>query len=162
MSKRLNLRDFQQNLSARLQEEADSSRHISTLGVQIASEYWLVDMVDISEVLPAMKSTVLPMSKVWVIGMVNVRGNLYCVADIAAFLGKGRVSGEVQNRMLLIADQHRFNAALLVEKVLGLRDTTNWRFDAGQGCYFDEHGIVWRKLDVPGLLSQAEFLQIGV
>ncbi len=162
MSKRLNLRDFQQNLSNRLREEAASSRHITTLGVQVASEFWLVDMVDISEVLPVVKSTVLPMSKSWVVGMVNVRGNLYCVADIAAFLGKGRVSGEMHNRMLLVADQHQFNAALLVEKVLGLRDTERWHFDAGKGCYVDEQGVKWHKLDVSGLLGQAEFLQIGV
>ncbi len=161
MSKRLNLRDFQRNLSDRLQEEGQSTRQISTLGVQIASEHWLIDMADISEVLPVAKATTLPLCKNWVVGMVNVRGNLYCVADIAIFMGNGRISGELQNRMLLIADRYDFNAALLVERVFGLRDTEEWRYDIAQNCYFDKQNVTWHKLDVQGLLGQTEFLQIG-
>ena len=161
MSKRLNLRDFQQNLSNRLQDKSRAENQISILGVQIAAQNWLVDMTDISEVLPLLKLTTLPLCKAWVKGMVNVRGNLYCVADVASFLGLGRVSGEIQNRLLLVAAQHDFNAALLVERVHGLRSIESWRHDAAQNCYFDEQNTMWRKLDVSGLLSQAEFLQIG-
>lgn len=162
MSKRLNLRDFQRNLSDRLQEEGQSTHQISTLGVQIASEHWLIDMADISEVLPVAKATPLPLCKNWVVGMVNVRGNLYCVADIALFMGNGRISGELQNRMLLISDRYEFNAGLLVERVFGLRDTDGWEYDAAQGCYFDKQNVTWHKLGVRGLLEQTEFLQIGV
>lgn len=108
-----------------------------------------------------LKVTSLPLCKNWVIGMVNVRGNLYCVADIAAFLNQGRASGEMQNRLLLLAEKYAFNAALLVDRVFGLRDTQSWRYDAVQNCYFDDQNITWRKLDVPNLLGQAEFLQIG-
>lgn len=162
MSKRLNLRDFQQNLSDRLQDESRKGHQISTLGVKIGSQHWLIEMADIAEVLSALKATFLPLCKDWVVGMVNVRGNLYCVADIAMFMNKGRASGEVQNRLLLLADRYEFNAALLVERVFGLRDTENWQYDAAQNCYFDEQNIIWHKLDIVGLLGQAEFLQIGV
>ncbi len=161
MSKRLNLRDFQQNLSNRLQDQSHASHQISTLGVQIAAQRWLIDMADISEVLPMLKATPLPLCKDWVVGMVNVRGNLYCVADISAFLNQGRVSGEIQNRLLILSERYAFNAALLVERVFGLRDVEGWRYDAAQNCYFDAQNITWHKLDVPSLLSQAEFLQIG-
>lgn len=161
MSKRLNLRDFQQSLSNRLQDKSHASHQISTLGVQIAAQRWLIEMADISEVLPMLKATSLPLCKDWVVGMVNVRGNLYCVADISAFLNQGRVSGEIQNRLLILSDRYAFNAALLVERVFGLRDVEDWRYDAAQNCYFDAQNITWHKLDVPNLLSQAEFLQIG-
>jgi hypothetical protein len=63
--------------------------------------------------------------------------------------------------LLLLSDRYAFNAALLVERVFGLRDIRAWRYDAVQNCYFDEQNVVWRKLDVSGLLGQAEFLQIG-
>lgn len=118
-------------------------------------------MANISEVLPVEKTTPLPLCKSWVVGMVNVRGNLYCVADVAAFMGKGRVSGELQNRMLLISERYDFNSALLVERVFGLRDTEGWRYDSAQGCYFDKQNVTWYKLNVPSLLEQTEFLQIG-
>jgi len=50
MSKRLNLREFQQNLIDRLQMTDSSESRVSTLGVQIAGRNWLVDMADIGEV----------------------------------------------------------------------------------------------------------------
>lgn len=162
MSKRLNLRDFQQKLSERLREESTTAHHLSTLGVQVGTEHWLVDMADIIEVLPMIKPTHLPLCKPWVVGMVNVRGNLYCVADMGMFFAQRRSSGETQNRILLVAEKYQFNAALLVERVFGLRDIEYWRYDPLQGCYFDENNVMWRKLDVPGLLEQSDFLQIGV
>jgi hypothetical protein len=54
--------------------------------------------------------------------------------------------------------------ALLVDRVLGSRDAGRWLQSEvdGQIEYHDEQGTSWHKLDVSGLLEQAEFLQIGV
>jgi len=172
MSKRLNLREFQQNLIDRLQATDMSVDRVFTLGVQIDGRNWLVDMVDISEVLPLPQLTSVPFTKPWFRGVANVRGNVYGVIDMAAYehsgaplrLGSGRASGEANNRVLLVAERYAFNAALLVDRVLGLRDPRRWRQSEADGQieYHDEHGTPWHKLDVPGLLEQAEFLQIGV
>jgi twitching motility protein PilI len=164
MSKRLNLREFQQNLIDRIQAKDMSAERVSTLGVQIAGRNWLIEMVDIGEVLTLPQLTRIPFAKPWFRGVANVRGNLYCVADMAAYAHSGVASGEIDNRILLVAQRHDFNAALLVDRVLGLRDTRGWRQSevAGQTEYHDEQGTPWHKLDVPGLLEQAEFLQIGV
>jgi len=66
--------------------------------------------------------------------------------------------------VLLVAEKFAFNAALLVDRVLGLHDAKTWDQSEvdGQIEYRDEQGTSWRKLDVKGLLGQAEFLQIGV
>ena len=177
MSKRLNLREYQQNLIDQLQAENLSSARVSTLGVQIGGQNWLVDMVDVSEVLPVPALTAVPSTKQWFRGVANVRGNLYGVVDIAGFqqsradprsqigsgTGSGQASGNINNRILLVAGRFAFNVALLVDNVLGLRDTRNWHQSAafGQTEYQDEQGTVWQKLDVSNLLGQAEFLQIG-
>lgn len=164
MAKRLNLREFQQNLSNRIQAQDRAGDQVSTLGVQIAGKYWLVDMVDISEVLPLPPLTRVPLSKPWFRGVANVRGNLYCVADMAAYQHKGEAVRDIANRVLLVAGRHAFNAALLVDRVLGLRDARTWQQSKveGQIEYCDEQGASWRKLDVVGLLDQAEFLQVGI
>ncbi len=172
MSKRLNLREFQQNLIDRLQINDLSAARVDTLGVQIAGRDWLVDMVDISEVLPLPALTGVPFTKPWFRGIANVRGNLYSVADIAAYedsgattsTGSGQASGDAGNRVLLVAERFEFNAALLVDRVLGLHDARNWSQSEVDGRveYRDEEGASWHKLDVRGLLEQAEFLQIGV
>ncbi|MBI5658015.1 MAG: chemotaxis protein CheW [Nitrosomonadales bacterium] len=163
MSKRLNLREFQQTLNDRMQDKYRSGSQSSSLGVQIAGQNWLVDMVDIGEVLAPPPLTPVPLSKAWLLGVANVRGNLYCVTDMAAYQHKGKATGSAANRLLLVAERHAFNAALLVDRVLGLRDARGWRQSEADGPdgYRDEHGALWRKLDVPGLLEQAEFLQIG-
>ena len=164
MSKRLNLREFQQNLIDRLQATDMSVERVSTLGVEIGGRNWLVDMVDISEVLPLPQLTSVPFTKPWFRGLANVRGNLYGVIDMAAYEHSGAASGDADNRVLLVAERYAFNAALLVDRVLGLRDPRSWGQGevVGQTNYRDEQGSTWHKLDVPGLLEQAEFLQIGV
>ncbi len=159
MAKRINLREFQQNLSARMSAGNSDKRQISTLGVLIAGKPWLIDMSDISEVLSPQTMVDVPMSQPWIKGVSNVRGSLYCVTDTAAYLGLGAVSGTIDNRLLLVAERYSFNAALLVDKVLGLRDASDWI--TGLHEYTDEQGVVWRKLDIADLLGQANFLQIG-
>lgn len=164
MSKRLNLREFQQNLIDRLQMTELSESRVSTLGVEIAGKNWLVDMTDIGEVLPLPPLTAVPFTKSWFRGVANVRGNLYGVIDMASYGHGGAVSGGSNNRVLLVSERHAFNAALLVDRVLGLRDARNWQNKEvdGQVEYQDESGVPWFKLDVPGLLEQSDFLQIGI
>lgn len=164
MSKRLNLREFQQSLSNRMQAKNRSGEQASTLGVLIAGKNWLVDMVDISEVLPVPALTRVPLSKKWFRGVANLRGNLYCVADVAAYQQKGEVHGDIFNRVLIVSDRHAFNAALLVDRVLGLRDARTWHQSTQNGHveFNDLQGQSWRKLDVTDLLNQNEFLQVGI
>jgi len=164
MSKRLNLREFQQNLIDRLQMTDLSESRVSTLGVQIAGGNWLVDMADIGEVLPLPSLTVVPFTKSWFRGVANIRGNLYSVIDMATYEHSGAVSGDNNNRVLLVSERHAFNAGLLVDRVLGLRDARIWQKNEvdGQVEYHDESGALWRKLDVQGLLEQSDFLQIGI
>jgi twitching motility protein PilI len=164
MSKRLNLREFQQNLIDRLQAADLSESRVSTLGVQISGRNLLVDMVDIDEVLPLPPLTAVPYTKPWFRGVANVRGNLFGVIDMAAYENNGVASGDANNRVLLVAGRYAFNAALLVDRVLGLRDARKWQQSEvdGQVEYRDEQGTPWSKLDVPGLLEQTDFLQIGI
>lgn len=164
MSKRLNLLEFQQSLIDRLQVSDLSAARMTTLGVQMAEKNWLVDMTDISEVLPLPKVTAVPFTKSWFRGIANVRGNLYSVVDMTAYQIGGVASGDTNNRVLLVAERYGFNAALLVDRVLGLHDARTWSENEvdGQTEYLDEQGASWCKLDVSGLLVQPEFLQIGV
>lgn len=164
MAKRLNLCEFQQNLINRIQAKDRADDQVSTLGVQIAGQYWLVDMLNISEVLPMPQLTIVPLCKPWFRGVANVRGNLYCVADMAVYQHKGATVSNIANRVLLVAERHAFNAALLVDRVLGLRDTRSWQQSKVEEHieYRDEQGALWHKLDVAGLLGQADFLQVGL
>lgn len=163
-SKRLNLREFQQGVIDRLQAKGRTDDQATTLGVEIAGQNWLVDMSDVSEVLPPPPLTPVPLTKPWFLGVANVRGVLYSVADMAAYQQKRAASGAAANRVLLVAERHAFNAALLVDRVLGLRNARAWTQSEvnGQIQYHDGQGNPWRKLDIVGLLGHPDFLQIGI
>ena len=64
MAKRFSLREFQQKIIDRIQQKEVAGDRISTLGVQLGEEYWLVDMHEISEVLPMPEITPVHLTQV--------------------------------------------------------------------------------------------------
>jgi twitching motility protein PilI len=164
MSKRFNLREFQQSVLDRLQAQAaGGSSRVSTLGVQVGNEFWLVDMSDINEVLPPPLLTKVPLTKPWYCGVANIRGNLYSIVDFGVYTGGAVIPHEGQSRVLLASQKFAFNAGLLVSRVLGLRNATDWESseEGGETRLKDGNGQVWHKLEMTQLLEQPEFLQIG-
>lgn len=165
MAKRFSLREFQQNVLNRIQVQTSGgvSAPAATLGVQIGGQNWLVEMGDISEVLPLPALTSVPLTKPWFLGVANVRGRLYGIADVAAFKGMGDTLRGQSNRVLLLADKYAFNAGLLVPRVIGLRESASWTQTqvGGEVRLSDEKGQLWRVLDIPELLRNEDFLQIG-
>lgn len=164
MARRFSLREFQQNIIDRIQQKEIAGDRISTLGIQVGPDYWVVEMQDINEVLAVPPVTPVPLTQPWHYGVANVRGNLYSISDLAAFMGRGETLNAGQSRVLLVSQKFACNVGLLVTRVLGLRDTRNWQYEnkEGEARYQDEQGQVWRKLDVAQLLQQPDFLQIGI
>lgn len=165
MAKRFSLREFQQNVLNRIQVQTSGgieSRN-STLGVQMGGQNWLVQMGDVSEVLPLPVLTPVPMTKPWFLGVANVRGKLYGITDMAAYSGLGETMRGQSNRVLLLADKYAFNAGLLVPRVIGLRDSSSWADTnvGGERRLVDESGQNWRVLDVANLVRREDFLQVG-
>jgi twitching motility protein PilI len=163
MSKRFNLREFQQGLLDRMQAQSGSKNQAAALGILVGKDSWLVDMADISEVLALPQMTAVPLTKKWYCGVANVRGNIYSIADLGAYLNYGLTAREAQSRVLLIGQKYNFNTGLLVSKVLGLRNTNDWQRSemADEVSYQDTDGQQWRKLDIRQLIQQPEFIQIG-
>ena len=164
MSKRLSLREFQQNILDRIQQKEVAGDRASTLGIQVGQDLWLVEMQDVGEVLPVPPLTVVPLTQPWYRGVANVRGNLYGITDLAAFMGQSEMPNVGQGRVMLVAQKYAFNVGFLVARVLGLRDARSWQVEEkdGEAYYKDEQGQMWRKLDVTQLLQQPDFLQIGI
>lgn len=163
MSKRFNMREFQQQLLDRLQARQVIGEQASTLGILVGHHHCLVDMAEISEILPVPLITPVPFTKPWYCGVANVRGSLYGIIDLNAYPDQPPSPREAANRVLLLAQRFAFNTGLLVSRVLGLRHTEKWlrREENGIVRYTDENGQDWHKLDVGQLLQQPEFLQIG-
>lgn len=163
MAKRFSLREFQQDVLSRLQQQVAVGERASTLGLQVGDSRMLVDMADISEVLEMPRLTEVPLTRPWYRGVANVRGNIYGIIDLAAYMGRGETVQDSNNRVLLLGQKYAFNAGLLVTRVLGLRNSNDWQRSEQDGGvqYKDADGQTWTRLDIKKLLQQADFLQIG-
>lgn len=168
MATKISLRDYQRDLATRLQS-AGAGRAASKLGLQVGGERWLVDLIDAGEVIPVPGITPVPLTRPWFRGVASIRGNLFSVVDIGAFLGGGAALPGEQARLLLLSERFRLGSALLVDRSLGLRNPEELRERAGtaqrapwiKAEYDDAQGGHWRELDVPQLVQDPEFLSVG-
>ncbi|MCL2344896.1 MAG: chemotaxis protein CheW [Desulfobulbus sp.] len=164
------LRDFQAYLSTRLTNAAQGQGAASWLAIEAGNEAWLVDLSDGGEIVQAPQLAPVPLTRPWFAGIANIRGNLYAVADFSLFRGGTPIPHHSSARLLLIGARHGSNAALLVSRMLGLKNPENFVAEAPQAddppwCtqrYRDTQGKVWRKLSVRELLADREFMNIGV
>jgi len=170
VAKKISLREFQQGLVSRIQNATQATVTAARLGVQAGPENWLLDLTDASEVVPLPKLTPAPLTKAWFCGVANVRGNLYSVVDFSAYQGFEPTPQNVESRLLLLNTRYLGNAALLVTRMLGLRNVAD--FSAGEqppaartwisAQYRDKAGALWNQLDLARLVEQAEFRHVGI
>jgi twitching motility protein PilI len=175
MAKRTSLRDFQNQLIARLGSAQRGETQRALLGVESGSgsqPLWLLDLGDAGEIVSlAAAGGLVPvtLAKPWYAGVVNIRGNLYSVVDFSSFRGDEHTTRNTQARLLLVGARHGINSALLVKRTLGLRppesllpsvdDATAAPSWQGQK-FVDTDGRPWFHLNVPALLNDPEFLDI--
>jgi len=165
---KISLRDYQRDLSARLQN-AGAGRASSKLGLQVGGERWLVDLTDAGEVIPVPGITPVPLTRPWFRGVASIRGNLFSVVDIGAFLGGAAALPGEQARLVLLNGRFRMGSALLVERSLGLRNPDELQQRAAarprapwlKAEHDDAQGVHWRELDVAQLVQDPEFLSVG-
>jgi len=168
MTKKISLHEFQSYLAARLAGTSNQTP-AGLLGVQAGSQYWLLDLADSGEIVTLTPLTTVPLTKAWFAGIANIRGNLYSVVDLSAFVGKEATPRNSSSRLLLVGSRHGSNAALLVNRMIGLRnvdaltpepaacDAPAWAAET----YSDNEGRRWNKLRVRELLADEAFMDIA-
>lgn len=170
MARKTSLREFQQYLAERLTGAAQGRHSSSWLGVRAGEQDWLIDLTDGGEILQAPRLTPVPLTRPWFAGIANIRGSLYAVSDFSVFCGGAPTPQNNNTRLLLIGSRYGSNAALLVTRMLGLRNPDDFEAlpaDAeapewGSARYKDAQGKVWSKLTVRELLADKNFMNIGV
>ena len=170
MTQRPSLREFQQQLHNRLQgDSASGTAQSARLGILAAGNYWLIRLDEAQEVLAVGPITPVPLTKPWFRGLANVRGNLYSVVDFPLFTMGHPAVVSVDARLVLVADRFRVGAALLVEKMLGLRTLQNLEPDPAPagfpwvcGRWRDPEGRSWREVSMAELIASSAFLQAGL
>ena len=180
MANSYNLKEFQETLAQRLREAATDPAPDSRLAVQAGAQHWLLRLDEVGEVLPlgALADGIVPvpLSQPWYAGVANVRGNLVGVVDWAQFLGGPPTPASPGARLVLVAERFQFLGALLVDRLIGLRNRDRFTEAAAEGAAAatgaagsrwqagdlrDREGGLWHELDMAALLADERFLAAG-
>lgn len=160
--------------------EKEQTNSASRLGVVIGGQKVLLQLTDISEVLPVPSLQTVPLTKAWYLGVANVRGNLYSVTDLAQFLNWPALQKNISNRIVLLNSVKTTQAAIVIDAVIGLRNIDTMQIASEQTyamdalwqenearcfsstLYLDQAQTVWLTLDVDALVQNSRFIQPGI
>lgn len=149
------------------------------LGLLIGQRRWLVSLAEAGEIVPLPPIAPVPLTRDWFRGLVNLRGTLFTVIDLARFAGDPATPIDKDARLLAVGARLQFNTAILVSKMLGLRSTGGmqlrtqsfaapqpqrdaWPPAAWQGAvWIDDAGAHWQELSLARLVQDESFLQVG-
>jgi twitching motility protein PilI len=152
-----------------LNEAAAADAPSARLGVQVGDELWLVRLEEAGEVIPVPPIAQVPLTRPWFRGLANIRGNLFSVIDLSAFQGREPTPQTPDSRLLLVAERYNTAAALLVNRMLGLRSLQQFEADAARADrawerarFVDRDGQIWRELGMNELVYNDDFLQAGL
>lgn len=169
MSRREALRDLQTRLAERMQAARAQERVASWLAVESAGRGLLLPLEQCGEIFPPTPWIPVPHTQRWFLGVANLRGGLHGVVDLAAFLGLG--AGQQphdQGRLVAFGASLEVNAALLVDRMSGLRSADQLQAQPEQGPsptfaparWRDGQGRVWQEIDLTVLAADEHFLGI--
>lgn len=171
---KIDLRAFQQELAQRLAGKTAAQVESSRLGLAFGGENWLIRLSDAGEVVPVPVLVAVPLTQPWFLGVTNIRGNLYSVIDVAAFIGRPataltRGAGSPSRLILFGPRAAELRAGIVVSRVVGLRNLaelapTSPAADAPPwyaGRWMDGDGVAWQEIDLGRLARDDGFLQVG-
>jgi twitching motility protein PilI len=170
--RRSRLRQYQVQLLERMQAAKSGAVDRSKqLGVQIGARRCLLDLTQVGEIVAPTQIGAVPLARDWYLGLSNIRGNLTGIVDLARYRGEAGCQRGPEARVITFAPALGFNCALLVERVLGLRESGKMQHrEDGAGAapawsaqgLVDADGLEWSAVDLALLVRDARFLHVGL
>ena len=174
MTQREALRDLQARLASRLQAAKSEGLSVSWLALRAGGVGYLFPLAQSGEIFPLPAVQKIPYAQDWFLGVGNLRGGLFGVVDLAAY-----ISGTAPQRaeqfgaeasVVTISTALDINCALRIDALAGLRHAEAFAAakpaPAGSppyfgNCYTDAAGQRWQEINLQQLSRMPEFLQIN-
>jgi twitching motility protein PilI len=176
MANREALRELQARLAKRLQAAQTEGMSVSWLAVKAGGHNYLLPLGQSGEIVALSNLQPVPYSNAWFKGVVNIRGGLFGVIDLAGFIGA--TGGEAPTSAALMAEASvvtlnallEVNCGLLVDSLAGLRGSDAFRSTAPAAAdaptyfgnrFIDSEGGSWQEINLRALTQFPAFLSIG-
>ncbi|MFM2120945.1 MAG: hypothetical protein RL722_2413 [Pseudomonadota bacterium] len=165
------LRELQGRLAERLQAARSLERPAGWLAVEAEGHGFLLPLAEAGEIFQAGALMRVPHARGWFLGVANLRGSLTGIVDLAGFLGlrEPRPQRDTQARLIAFNPQIELNAALLVDRLAGLRNAdqlgeplpiTGPAPDYAGPRWRDAGGRTWQELRLAALAYDERFTNI--
>lgn len=175
MANREALRDLQNRLAVRLKEARTEATTVAWLAVLVGRANYLLPLKQSGEIFPLVAVARVPYAQPWFAGVVNLRGGLYGIVDLARFMGDTTALARseqswAQAQLITFNADLEINCALIVDGLIGLRrqDAFASVEPAREGSpaylgnrFLDSEGQLWQEIDLRSLSLTFGFLNIG-
>ncbi|WP_308410522.1 chemotaxis protein CheW [Janthinobacterium sp. ROICE36] len=166
------LRQYQLQLIERIQAARSGALAArKELGVMLGGRPCLLDLTQLGEIVIATGVQIqgVPLAQDWYLGLAAMRGRLTGVVDLARYMGEPSCVPGNHCRIITFSPRLGLNCAVLVERVLGLRQLRtlqsiplpdappSWAAQALR----DSEGQQWLRLDLAQLAQSERFLDAG-
>lgn len=166
------LRQYQLQLFERVQAARSGAQAgRKDLGVLLGGRHCLLDLTQLGEIVIPSGLTIqaVPLAHDWYLGLAAMRGRLTAIVDLSRFHGGPACMAGGDSRIISLAPRLGVNSALLVERVLGLRQQRSMRALASsadtpawaQQVLMDREQQQWLRLDLARLAQSERFLDAG-
>jgi len=167
------LRELQNRLAARMQAVRTEQPGQSWLAVDCAGQGLLFPLRQAGEIFEAPDMVPVPHALPWLVGVANLRGGLFTVVDLAAFLGlRPARTDTAPDGMRVVAFNAAMglNCALLIDRLEGLRHAADLEREASDALsrpafaaarWTDAQGRVWQEIALTELAAHEMFLGVA-
>ena len=150
--------------------EAETEQRTGGLAFGVDDQRLVVALTDISDIVDYGRVTPVPCTKSWLRGVANIRGGLYSIVDLEAFLGYEVNETDTEGKFMVV-NRDELGCAWLVRSIYGLRYFDDDEDDRG-AAEFDERlrpyvtrafargNELWGMLDVNRLVDTTAFRDV--
>jgi twitching motility protein PilI len=175
MAQREALRELQARLAARLQVARTEGVQAAWLALEAGGAGYLFPLSQAGEIFSLVPPQPVPYTQPWFLGVANLRGGLWTVIDLAAFVANAapaqRTEADREDvRLVTLNALLDVNCALLVDRLAGLRSPDGFGAStpAPMGSpdwfgkrYTDADGRPWQEVDLQALSRHPDFLTVS-
>jgi len=185
MAERESLKDMQARLAERLKLARSSGVSVAWLAVTAGGGNYLLPLRQPGELLPISQWQVVPHTKQWFLGVMNIRGSLFGTIDLGQFIayalgnGQSTLDGsapfsanaiDAPSSVVTINPAIEASCALQVSMLAGLRSEDAFAYSIPADPrgptflgpqYFDAQGERWQEINLQTLSQSPQFLNIS-
>jgi twitching motility protein PilI len=175
MANREAIRELQARLASRLQAARVEGVSVAWLAVRAGGNNYLFPLGQSGEIYPLSNLQSVPYARHWFKGVLNIRGGLFGVVDIAGFVAEtgGAARTEVfvlESSVVTLNTALEVNCALQVDSLLGLRGAEAFASSSHPlpsdpeyfgNLFVDSEGGRWQEINLRTLSLSPQFLSIS-